>query len=204
MKTKKYILILIIVIIILVTIFIIFFNNMAKNKKIGKNSTSQDIVNYILNISSYESEIEVEIKSNKNSNRYKIKQEYKSPEDNSQEIIEPSNIQGVKITKKNNILKIENSRLALTKIIEDYKEITENILDLGGFITDYKNNKTSQFKEEENQIIMETTALLGNIYQKYEKLYIEKETQKPTKLEIKDTNQNIIINIIYTKIKITK
>ena len=41
-----------------------------------------------------------------------------------------------------------------------------------------------------------------NNYQKYETLYISKETGKPTKMEIKDTNQNIIIYIIYNEIDI--
>ena len=49
---------------------------------------------------------------------------------------------------------------------------------------------------------METTAKTENNYQKYEKLYIAKETGKPTKMEIKDTNQNIIIYIIYNEINI--
>ena len=41
-----------------------------------------------------------------------------------------------------------------------------------------------------------------NKYQKYEKLYISKETGKPEKMEIKDTNQNTIIYIIYNEINI--
>ena len=49
-------------------------NKTAKNLKIGNNSSSQEIVDYILNISSYETQIEVEVKSNKNSNKYKMKQ----------------------------------------------------------------------------------------------------------------------------------
>lgn len=192
------------VIIILIIILSIFFNNMAKNKKNGNNNISQEIVNNILNISSYECKVEVEIKSNKNSNKYIIKQEYKSSEENSQEILEPSNIKGVKITKQGNNLKIENSNLSLTKIIEDYKQLTQNTLDLIAFIEDYKNNENSQFKEEENQIILETILKKQNIYQKYEKLYIDKNTGKPIKLEIKDTNQNVIINIIYNEIKMKK
>ena len=70
------------------------------------------------------------------------------------------------------------------------------------FIENYKNNTNSKFKEENNQIIMETTAKKENNYQKYETLYISKETGKPTKMEIRDTNQNIIIYIIYNKINI--
>ena len=79
-ETNKRKIIINIAIIILVAIIAIFFiknnNKTAKTSKIGNNSTSQEIVDYILNISSYETEIEVEVKSNKNSNKYKIKQKY--------------------------------------------------------------------------------------------------------------------------------
>ena len=49
---------------------------------------------------------------------------------------------------------------------------------------------------------METNTKNENQYNKYEKLFISKETGKPEKLEIRDTNQNIIIYIIYNNIKI--
>lgn len=201
-KITLIITVIILVIAIITTILIKNNNKTAKTIKIGNNSTSQEIVEYILNISSYQSEIEVEVKSNKNSNKYKIKQKYINNENNIQEVIEPSNIQGVKIIKEGTNLKIENTRLSLTKIIENYKDITQNNLDLIEFIQNYKNNSNSQFKEENNQIVMETTAKTENNYQKYEKLYVSKENGKPTKMEIKDTNQNIIIYIIYNEIEI--
>ena len=194
----------ILVIATITTILIKNNNKTAKNLKIGNNSTSQEIVNYILNISSYETQIEVEVKSNKNSNKYKIKQTYIDNKNNMQEVLEPSNIQGVKIIKEENKLKIENTQLSLTKIIENYQEITQNNLDLSNFIENYKNNTNSKFKEENNQIIMETTAKTENNYQKYEKLYVSKENGKPQKMEIKDTNQNTIIYIIYNEININK
>lgn len=206
-KKNKKIIIIITVIILISSITIISIKNinkMAKTSKIGNNSSSQEIVDYILNISSYETQIDVEIKSNKNSNKYKIKQTYISNENSIQEVIEPSNIQGVKITKEGNNLKIENTKLSLTRIIENYSQITQNNLDLISFIENYKNNSNSKFKEENNQIIMETTAKTENNYQKYEKLYISRETGNPVKMEIKDTNQNVIIYIIYNEIKINK
>ena len=202
-KRKKIMIIAITLLIIILVIFLIKNNNKtAKTSKIGNNSTSQEIVDYILNISSYKTEISVEIKSNKNSNKYKIKQTYIANNKSEQEVIEPSNIQGVKIIKEGTNLKIENTKLSLTKIIENYPDISQNNLDLISFIENYKNNLNSKFKEENNQIIMETTAKTENNYQKYEKLYIAKETGKPTKMEIKDTNQNIIIYIIYNEIDI--
>ena len=51
---------------------------------------------------------------------------------------------------------------------------------------------------------METKANTEHNYQKYEKLYVSKENGKPTKMEIKDTNQNTIIYIIYNEININK
>ena len=77
-------------------------------------------------------------------------------------------------------------------------------MDLATFIENYKNNENSKFKEEEKEIIMETTAKTESNYQKYEKLYVSKENGKPTKMEIKDTNQNTMIYIIYNEININK
>ncbi len=201
---RKVIIILVIVV-LLITLIIFFIknnNNTAKTSKIGNNSTSQEIVNYILNISSYEANIEVEVKTNKNTNKYKIKQKYISKENNMQEVLEPSNIQGVKIVKEGNNLRIENTKLSLTKIIEDYKDISQNNLDLINFLENYKNNSNSKFKEQNDQIIMETIAKTENNYQKYETLYVSRENAEPIKMEIKDTNQNTIINIIYNEIDI--
>lgn len=206
-KNKRKIIITIIIILVLiigVINFIKFNNRTAKNSKIGNNSTSQEIVDYILSINSYKAKIEVEVKSNKNSNKYKMNQEYIDQENNTQEVIEPSNIQGIKIIREGKNLKIENTKLSLTKIIEDYKDITQNNLDLINFIENYKNNSNSKWREENNQIIMETTVQTDNRYQKYETLYISKENAEPIKMEIKDTNQNTIIYIIYNEIKINK
>lgn len=206
-KNKNKGKIILICVILIVFIFgIIFFiknnNNTAKISKIGNNSTSQEIVDYILNISSYKAEVSVDVQSNKNSNKYKIRQTYSNNNSSSQEVLEPSNIEGVKIIKEGNNLKIENTKLSLTKIIENYKDITQNHMDLSSFIEDYKNNSNSTYKEENNQIVMETTALNENNYQKYKKLYVSKENGNPIKMEIKDTNQNVIIYIIYNEIKI--
>ena len=205
---SKFIVFFIIIVVTIVLIFLIINYKKEKNTskifKIGNNTSSQEIVNYILNISSYDAQVEIEVKSNKNSNKYKIKQTYINGENNTQEILEPDNIQGVKITREGNKLKFENSKLNLTKIIEDYNELTQNNLDLISFVENYKADENSSVKEENNQIVMETNIKAGNKYQKYEKLYISKENGKPEKLEIIDANQNIIIYIIYNEININR
>ena len=75
--------------------------------------------------------------SNKNENKYKIKQTYNKEgeqEKSSQEILEPSNIAGIKISQEKDKLTLENSNLSLTNIIENYKYITDSCIDLSIFI----------------------------------------------------------------------
>ena len=140
---KLKIIILVIILILIVTLLFIKFNNkMGKTLKIGNNMSSQEIVDYILNISSYEVNVTVEVNSNKNSNKYILNQKYESPNTNSQEVIEPSNIAGVKIIKKDGNLNLENTNLNLTTIFENYSYISDNCLDLSAFIDDYKQEST--------------------------------------------------------------
>ena len=147
MNFKKVILFIGILAIIGGGIFFIFFNNnTAKKIKIGNNSSSQEIVDYILNISSYEATVEVNVNSNKNTNKYILKQKYEKPDIMTQEVIEPSNIAGVKIIRQGNELKIENTNLNLTSIFNNYEYISENSLDLDCFIENYRKSEKSEFR----------------------------------------------------------
>ena len=201
MKNKKIIFITLDVILIL-AILIIFLLNKTNVKKIGNNSTSQEIVDYILNISSYEAKIEVEVKSNKNTNKYILKQQYISPDVATQEVLEPSNISGIKIIKKGNDLKLENTSLNLSNIFENYEYLADNALDLSCFIEDYKESQNSNYEEKDNKIIMNVQTKNENKYRQSKKLYIDKSTGNPLKMEITDTNQNITVYILYNEVKI--
>ena len=201
MKSKKIIFITLVVILIL-AILIIFLLNKTNVKKIGNNSTSQEIVDYILNISSYEAKIEVEVKSNKNTNKYILKQQYISPDVATQEVLEPSNISGIKIIKKGNDLKLENTSLNLSNIFENYEYLADNALDLSCFIEDYKKSQNSNYEEKDNKIIMNVQTKNENKYRQSKKLYIDKSTGNPLKMEITDINQNITVYILYNEVKI--
>ena len=147
MKNKRIIFFIILIILIGVGLFIFFSNKGTKNFKIGNNTSSQEVVDYILNINFYEAVIEVDVKSNKNENKYKIKQIYNGNDNSSQEVLEPSNIAGVKLIKKGNNLKLENSNLNLTNILQNYEYISDNVLDLSSFIDNYKNNSDSKWED---------------------------------------------------------
>ena len=210
MKKKTFFLFAIII--FLIILISIFYINASKKSKIGHTNNSQEIVENILNISSYNATIEVKVVSNKNENKYIIKQEYESKDSNSQEVIEPTNIAGTKIIREGNKLTLENSRLNLSSIIENYQYISANSLDLSSFIEDYKNDSKSNYEENQNEIKMYAVCntnnnldnnLSNNANSKCRKtLYIDKKTNLPTRLEIEWTNKNNKVYILYNEVEI--
>lgn len=200
MKKKTFFLFAIII--FLIILISIFYINASKKSKIGHTNNSQEIVENILNISSYNAIIDVKVVSNKNENQYVIKQEYQSKDSNSQEVIEPTNIAGTKIIREGNKLTLENSRLNLSSIIENYQYISANSLDLSSFIEDYKNDSKANYEENQNEIKMYTTYN-NNVNNNCKKtLYIDKKTNLPTQLEIEWTNKNNRVYILYNEVEI--
>ena len=138
MINKKIFIVLIVIILILAIFFGFFYKKTVKVFKSGNNKTSQEIVDYILGISSYEVKVTVEVNSNKNSNKYILKQQYVSPNINTQEVIEPSNIAGIKLINDGTSLTLKNSKLGLNTVFENYTYLGDNCIDLISFIEDYK------------------------------------------------------------------
>lgn len=198
---KKYWAILLIIILIGIG-GMIFYKKSLKLNKIGNNKSSQEVVDYILNLSSYETKITVTVASNKNTNKYILKQEFKSPNMSTQEVIEPSNITGVKIINDGTTLKLENTNLNLNTILENYTYLGNNCLDLSTFIEEYKKDDTASYEERESEIIMKTKSSLDNIYIKEKILHIDKRTEMPKQMEIKDNKQKNTIYILYNEVRI--
>lgn len=200
MKKKYWFILLIILILILGGVF--FYKNNVKNSKIGNNKNSQEIVDNFLNLSSYEVQVTVNVTSNKNSNKYILKQTFNSPNISTQEVIEPSNIAGVRIENNGTNVKIENTNLKLSTLLENYNYLGNNCLDLSSFIEDYKKNEDSIFEENDEEIILKTNSNADNNYIQEKTLYISKQTYNPTEMEIKDNKQNTTIYILYNEVKL--
>ena len=195
---KKWLILSIVIFSILATFC---FLGIKKNKS-GNNNINQDNVKDIFNMKEYEAEIEVTIKSNKNENKYKIKQEYKENK-SSQEIIEPDHLKGVKITKQGNKITLQNTELNLNKIFEEYTGTAQNDMDLESFIKDFNQNAESSLVEEDGkEIRLQTISNNNNKYTKNKVLYIDKNTGKPIKMEVKDINKKTTIYIVYNKVEL--
>lgn len=201
MKQKIWIAI-VIVTMIGVGLFCFFTKNNYKTVKFGNNSikSAEDIKEYILNLTYYEAEIEVTVHSNKNENQYKMKQTYQAPNVSKQEVIEPIGLEGLKTTYDGTNLTIENTKLNLNKIYENYPYVAENHLWLSSFIECYKKDENAILKEEENEIMMQAKASTQN--EIVQTLYIDKSTLKPVKLTIEDRNQKMLVYILYKEITI--
>ena len=200
LSNRKSILSVIFVLLIILSLFVI--KTMTKNQKNGNNMNSQEIVDNILNLNSYKTKIKVQVISNKNKNQYILWQEYNSENGCVQEVLEPENIAGIKITKKDNILNIENTNLNLKTIFENYIGLEDNSLDLSNFIKDFKENNKTKYEEKNGEIIMITKSNKENKYTKNKVLYIDKESNLPKKLIINDDNQNTTIVIEYIEVEL--
>lgn len=202
-KSKKFLFIILAIAILLVAISIIFSKKSYETINIGNNNlnkTLEEVEDYILNIKEYTATIEVTVNSNKNSNKYLIKQTHKEKNDE-QEVLEPDTIKGVKLTYKDSSLKVENSNLNLEKIYNNYPYIESNILWLNSFIDEYRNSEQRNITEKNEEIVMQIERKNDKKIAT-EELILDKKTLKPTKLSIIDNSKNAIVYILYNEIEI--
>lgn len=199
MKQKKYIILIVIIILIIIFLLFNYKNSNSVNTIISTRDT--DIKEYILNMQSYKATVTIEVHSNKNSNQYVLKQEYETPNKNIQEVVQPSYLKGLKITYDGTNFKIENTIYNISQIYDKYSHITNNSMFLNDFIEQYKNNPESQYTETEKEAIFETKPK-DNQYRYQKILYVDKNTKKPTKMEIKNITQNTVVYILYNEIEI--
>lgn len=193
----KFKILLIILLIIFVLIF--FIQRAYKTVKTGNNmsKSTDDLIEYILNISSYEAKLEVTINSNKTSNKYRLEQYFLKPNYSKQIIKEPKNIENLEIIYNGENLEVRNTNLGLSKIYESYNYLNGNLLWLNFFLENYKNDY--HIEENEDEIILSCKI---EEYNCKEKLYISKKSSIPTKLEILDNSNQTKIYIEYKEIKL--
>lgn len=195
-KNKKVFLVFVILVVSLILFFLIQF---VYKKIISGNNiikSDGDLIEYILNISSYEAKLEVTVYSNKTTNKYVIEQYYLKPNYSKQIVREPKNLENLEIIYNGNNLEIKNTNLGLSKIYQNYDYLNDNLLWLNFFIENCKEDyKVEQSNEEE--------IILYSNFKGYKlKLYISKKTKLPTKIEVLDNNNQSKIYIEYKEIKL--
>ena len=166
------------------------------------NKSEEEIVEYILNVKSYEAKLNITVETNKNKTEYVVSQKLQNNLAQ-QEVIQPANIAGVITEYDGSNLKIKNNKLDLETTFQNYQYIVKNRLWLDSFIEDYKIKENStKISSNNNEIILEVKTN-ENAYNVYKKLYIDKKTAKPTKMIVQDINQKTLVYILYTEITIS-
>lgn len=198
MKNKKIVFIFAIIC-ILVFLFIYYIFNILGN---NKNRSQEEIVENLLNeICRYESNITVEVYSNKNKNIYEM---YQLVENDKSKLVvrSPEEIENLTIENENNKLKVKNVKLDAEKNYENYIPIINNNLFLNVFSKDCLENDLNYY-EKDNELILEVKLNnSSNTYSKYKELHYDLTSNVPKELIIKDNTQKTTIRIIYNDIKI--
>ena len=198
MKKQKF---LIIFVFICSIVFCILYYNFLKSGNNINRSQEQIFEDILKEFNNYEANIEVTVKSNKNENKYEMKQVVKDKY-SKQEILNPDNIKDLTIELEENKLKILNSKLNMEKIYENYECILNNSLFLNTFSSEFFNNSSKIYEEDEKIVIEIKLPNNSNTYIKYKYLYLDAKSYEPQKLVIKDITQNPYISIIYKDIEI--
>lgn len=202
MKSKKLIIILIITFVIIsISIFLILNYKKLKGGNTIVNQSEENIINSILNIKAYSAKLDVTIETNKNKNKYVISQKIENGEA-TQEVLEPENIAGVITKYDGKDLKVINNKLNLETTFQNCQYIVENRLWLDSFIKEYKESENKKVNSNKKEIILEVKNS-GNVYNTLKKLYIDKQTGKPIKMEVEDINKKMLVYILYTEMTIS-
>lgn len=202
MKSKKLTIILIIAFIIIsISIFLILNYKKLKGGNTIVNQSEENIINSILNIKAYSAKLDVTIETNKNKNKYVISQKIENGEA-TQEVLEPENIAGVITKYDGKDLKVINNKLNLETTFQNCQYIVENRLWLDSFIKEYKESENKKVNSNKKEIILEVKNS-GNVYNTLKKLYIDKQTGKPIKMEVEDINKKMLVYILYTEMTIS-
>lgn len=201
---KKVICILLpIILLVLIGCIVFFVKNNDKFFNSGNtigNQSAEEIKEYILNMQSYEAEITVTVKGNKVENNYVLQQKHITGGVSKQEVLEPSNIQGVTLLYDGNSVILQNAKLTLSKVYQSYQPLGENFLFLESFIKDYQEDKNSTLEEKENKVILTTKKQEGKRAIE-KKLTFDRNTGRIAEMEIKDGTQNMLVYILYNKIE---
>lgn len=173
-------------------------SNILKNK--GNNINTSKIEESLQEIKGYRLIAKIKITSNKNENEYEVIQEYHEPNMYKTEVISPEKLNGLITSYDGKNLTIQNTKLNVQNIIEEYEPIVNNNLYFNTFIEDYLSGFETSKEENEKEIVLSTNIKNSYRYANFKKLHIDKETKLPTKMEVQDNNQNTKIYIEYSEI----
>lgn len=169
-----------------------------------KESTNDEIYyklhKKLTNLKSYSCIAHVTATGNKSSKEYILKHYFKSQDYYKLEVISPENIKG-----KTTIYDKEKIIISNPNIKDEfkltYKGKENRYLFIGDFINNIVENEDLNISSDKNFLILDTSIPGSSAYFNKEKLYIDKKSLEPRKLEILDSNGKTRFTVIYKEFK---
>lgn len=168
----------------------------CNNSRSTKEEVYKEFTNQISKMKSYSCIAEINVVGNKNPKEYIMKHNYIKPDTYKIEIVSPENLKGkiIKYNKEKIFVKNPN--------VNDYIELPNNEKDnqylfIGDFIKNLSENEELNIAFKGDYLVLETTIPSSSKYFNKQVLYVDKESVKPSKLEIHDDEGKARFTVTY-------
>ena len=175
----------------------------CNNSRATKEEVYKEFTNQISKMKSYSCIAEINVVGNKNPKEYIMKHNYTKPDTYKIEIVSPENLKGkiIKYNKEKIFVKNPN--------VNDYIELPNNEKDnqylfIGDFIKNLSKNEELNIAFKGDYLVLETTIPSSSKYFNKQVLYVDKESVKPSKLEIHDDEGKARFTVTYKNFEYNK
>jgi outer membrane lipoprotein-sorting protein len=185
-------------------ILLISFWSIGCNKSGStKEEVYKDFTNKISKMKSYSCIAEINVVGNKNPKEYIMQHNYTKPDSFKIKVISPENLRGKIITYNKDKIVVKNPN------VNDYIELPNNGVDnqylfIGDFIKNLFQNEELNISFKGDYLVLETTITSSSKYFSKQVLYVDKESVKPSKLEIHDDEGKTRFTVLYKNFEYNK
>ncbi|WP_455539763.1 germination lipoprotein GerS [Terrisporobacter sp.] len=170
------------------------------NRGYTKEDVYEDFKNQVSSISSYTCIAKVEAIGNKENTTYVFKHTYKKPGYYKLEVKSPENMKGKIIEYKGDKVLVHNPNI--NDIIElPNKNDDSHYLFIGDFIQNYMEDESAKLETVDNELKIETEIPGDNKYFNKQILYVNNKTKNPDKMEILNSEGEVIFIVTYENFK---
>jgi outer membrane lipoprotein-sorting protein len=175
----------------------------CNNSRSTKEEVYKEFTNQISKMKSYSCIAEINVVGNKNPKEYTMKHNYTKPDTYKIEIVSPENLKGkiIKYNKEKILVKNPN--------VDDYIELPNNDMDnqylfIGDFMKNLSKNEELNIAFKGDYLVLETTIQSSSKYFNKQVLYVDKESVKPSKLEVHDNEGKARFTVTYKNFEYNK
>lgn len=186
-------------------ILILIFSNGCSKPPEKEEDVFYEAQKYFNKMETYRCIADVTIKGNKDIETYKSKHVFKKPDKYVIEFLEPSENQGNIVLYDGKQAWLYNKQIDESFVIKDLEQGGDRNLFLGHFLKNILTNEENILSFDDidgkGYLILETEIPGNNKYRSKEKLWIDRESYYPYKLNVLDKDGEVTVEVIYSEFK---